>query len=717
MMLYINPLKNVQGGRKELRNIMRTYILKGCAFLIIGLIYTIDLLGSPVTNELVSNTGLWRYTSENVDAEISVVHDSDPQAHLLRGPYLQMATPSSIIVRWRTLLAESSRVVCGTSPESMTNTVIDPVLVTEHEITVTNLQPETVYSYAIGSESRLLAGEDGSCSLWTHPHSGKPLPLRIWVIGDSGSGYSYQYNVRDAFETMNNGRLVNAWLMLGDNAYYNGTDQEYQDNMFNVYNTRLKTTTVWPALGNHDAYSLDWNGVFPYLNIFTLPTRGESGGVASYSELYYSFDVGMAHFICLDSMSSSRAKTGAMANWLRADLAANTNRWTIAFFHHPPYSKGSHDSDTSHELIEMRENFVPILEAGGVDLVLSGHSHSYERSYLLDGHTGYSTTLDASMIRDGGSGSSLTGGTAYIKPGDAAGASTGNQGAVYAVVGSSGKISGGALNHPAMHTALNKAGSLFMEITHERLDAIFLRDTGATNDWFSILKPCCTLVASNQVLSVIADQASTLYLTSSSNPVRYAVNTLPDNGVISDLENTTAAFVYTPAHGNTNNDSFVFFVTDGEVVSYPGTISLQVDARLDVDDDGMPDVWEGDNGVFNPDLDFDGDGMTNLEEYHSNTDPQDKNSWLHMSGINGESYGMSVSWSSVGGVRYRVLYSDGAPSGGFNGVFTPLLRPVESEMDQNPPGTPGTMQFTDDYSLTGGAPAAGTRFFCVQVVN
>ena len=69
-----------------------------------------------------------------------------------------------------------------------------------------------------------------------------------------------------------------------------------------------------------------------------------------------------------------------MAIWLRSDLAVTTNRWLVAFWHHPPYTKGSHDSDAEAELIEMRQNIVPILEAGGVDLVLSGHSHSYERS-------------------------------------------------------------------------------------------------------------------------------------------------------------------------------------------------------------------------------------------------------------------------------------------------------------------------------------------------
>ena len=60
------------------------------------------------------------------------------------------------------------------------------------------------------------------------------------------------------------------------------------------------------------------------------------------------------HFVCLDSQESSRSTTGPMFTWLRQDLAATTAEWVIAFWHHPPYSKGSHDSDTETQLREMR---------------------------------------------------------------------------------------------------------------------------------------------------------------------------------------------------------------------------------------------------------------------------------------------------------------------------------------------------------------------------
>ena len=101
--------------------------------------------------------------------------------------------------------------------------------------------------------------------------------------------------------------------------------------------------------------------------------------------------------------------------WLQNDLAANSKDWLIAFWHHPPYTKGTHDSDTDLNATEIRQYILPILENYGVDLVLSGHSHTYERSYLIDGHYGQSGTFTAGMKKNAGSGRPTETG-AYTKP-------------------------------------------------------------------------------------------------------------------------------------------------------------------------------------------------------------------------------------------------------------------------------------------------------------
>ena len=103
----------------------------------------------------------------------------------------------------------------------------------------------------------------------------------------------------------------------------------------------------------------------------------------------------------------------------------------------------------------MRENINPILEEGGVDLVLSGHSHVYERSFFLDGHYGSSDSFDPDdhvvQVGDGRE----DGDGAYRKP---ATTPTAHAGAVYVVAGSSGQTEGGDLDHPAMFLSLERAG-------------------------------------------------------------------------------------------------------------------------------------------------------------------------------------------------------------------------------------------------------------------
>ena len=404
-------------------------------------------------------------------------------AVLTRGPYLQLATPTSMVVRWRTSTAVVGRVEFGPSPGVVTGAAQEAVARTEHEVRLTGLTPETQYYYSIGTPTTRLAG-DHTFTFKTPPPPGAERPTRVWVLGDSGTANAGARAVRDAYAAFTS-RSTDLWLMLGDNAYNDGLDHEYQAAVFDMYPAMLRSTVLWPAFGNHDGYGSDAaSNTGPYFDIFTLPVSGEAGGVASGTEAYYSFDYANIHFVCLESFETNRSPGGPMLTWLQRDLAANTRPWVVVFFHHPPYSKGSHDSDREIELIEMRQNALPLLEQFGVDLVLAGHSHAYERSFLLDGHYGDSTSFSAAMKKDGGSGSAGGSGP-YRKPtyGMAP-----REGTVYAVAGVSGSISGGLLNHPAMFTSQSVLGSVVLDVDGSRLDVTFLDSTGVKRDVFSIVK-------------------------------------------------------------------------------------------------------------------------------------------------------------------------------------------------------------------------------------
>jgi hypothetical protein len=402
-----------------------------------------------------------------------------------RGPYLQIGTSSSMIVKWRTNSATDSRVRYGLDPATLNSFVDNNTVTTEHEVKLTGLIANTQYYYSIGTTTTVLAGGNANHHFITSPVSGTAKPTRIWVLGDSGTANANAAAVRDAYLNLTGSQYTDLWLMLGDNAYASGTDSEYQAAVFNMYPSMLRTSPLWPTLGNHDGVSADSaTQTGPYYNIFKLPTQGEAGGLASGTEAYYSFDYSNIHFVCLESHETNRAINGAMMTWLQNDVNSTNKDWIIAFWHHPPYSKGSHNSDTDSQLTQMRQNALPILEQAGVDLVLTGHSHSYERSFLIDGHYGLSGTFTNSMKKNGGSGRTNETG-AYNKPTEGLAP---HEGAVYAVAGSSGQTSGGTLNHPAMFISLNSLGSMILEVNGNRLDAAFIDQTGVTRDYFTITK-------------------------------------------------------------------------------------------------------------------------------------------------------------------------------------------------------------------------------------
>ena len=133
---------------------------------------------------------------------------------------------------------------------------------------------------------------------------------------------------------------------------------------------------------------------------------------------------------------------------------------------------------------EMREWVLPVLEAGGADLVLSGHSHVYERSFLLNGHYGDSSTIDSTHFKDKGNGR-IEGTGAYRKPGNHP---SPNQGTVYTVAGASGKRGSRKLNHPAMYLSLSRLGSVVIDINDRRMDVHYLDDKAKRKDYFTMLK-------------------------------------------------------------------------------------------------------------------------------------------------------------------------------------------------------------------------------------
>ena len=407
---------------------------------------------------------------------------------VLRGPYLQVATPTSIIVRWQTDQPTDSRVMVGLSATQLTITVFDNKPVTEHELTITGLTPATRYSYAFGA----LAGSlqtDPEQYFRTAPVTGSTGLVRLWVLGDFGNSSQNQFDVRDQITKVTADHRPDVWIMLGDNTYSKGKEKEYDKHFFAQYQTQFfRNTPFWPTPGNHDYGGQITNQNIPYFTSFTMPTKGEAGGVPSGSESYYAFDYGNVHVVSLDSYGKLNdgkrmyeAGSGQI-DWLKRDLSANKLPWTVVFWHHPPYSKGSHDSDTEKLMVNIREQLLPVLEEFKVDMVFCGHSHVYERTQPIKGHFGSDDSFNAAKH--------VVSGATPDKPNDYKVGRAG-QGVIYIVAGSGGQLGGQMPGFPlnsAVYSNTTEGASVLLDITGNKLEARTIGSTGAVLDRFSIEK-------------------------------------------------------------------------------------------------------------------------------------------------------------------------------------------------------------------------------------
>lgn len=311
---------------------------------------------------------------------------------LRRWPYLQSVSPTTAKVIWTTTGGgEGSVRIRAAGDTEWTTVVADAELFdtvrTEDEVDysaylaeLTGLSPSSAYCYEVLEDGETLASNLTLRTGWVGAGADEgSRPLRIIAFGDSGNGSPEQAGVRDVFMEDD----YDLFLHLGDMAYGDGTFVEFETNMFQVYRDFLHRVPSWPTIGNHE-FKTDSGQ--PYRDVYYLP---EQAFREEEQEYYYSFDQGNVHFVSVDSneariipiaLDTADRFDDDMIDWLAADLAASDAEWKIAIFHHPPYSSSSRSPNGT-----VRAQILPVLEAGGVDLVLVGHDHHYERTHPMLG--------------------------------------------------------------------------------------------------------------------------------------------------------------------------------------------------------------------------------------------------------------------------------------------------------------------------------------------
>ena len=180
--------------------------------------------------------------------------------------------------------------------------------------------------------------------------------LKFGVIGDTGTGDANQYRAAKEFAAVRQQFPFEFVLMLGDNMYGGESARDFQKKFEIPYKPVLDAgVKFYAALGNHDS---------PNQRMYKLFNMN--------GQRFYSFRPKQGvRFFALDSNYMDRTQL----QWLEKELGASGSDWKIAYFHHPIYSSGGkHGSDTA-----LREQLEPLFLKYGVDLVLAGHEHFYER--------------------------------------------------------------------------------------------------------------------------------------------------------------------------------------------------------------------------------------------------------------------------------------------------------------------------------------------------
>ncbi len=189
--------------------------------------------------------------------------------------------------------------------------------------------------------------------------------VRIAVVGDVGEGEEEEWRTANAIDALAQGDPYEALLLLGDNVYPSGDPDRVDETVFQPFGMVLRDgTELLAILGNHDVMGGEGSEQMRRL--------GMPGP-------WWTVAIGDVRIIGLDS---NRPRDSDQLEFLERTLASATETWKIVAIHEPPYSSGYQGSN-----LDVRETMVPLFRRYGVQLVVSGHEHDYQRTVEIGGVT------------------------------------------------------------------------------------------------------------------------------------------------------------------------------------------------------------------------------------------------------------------------------------------------------------------------------------------
>ncbi len=278
-------------------------------------------------------------------------------AEIVVGPLVQMPAPGEVIIAWETDVPTQGRVIYG-QEGTFDRSASSPAAGTRHEVTLGELAPGNAVSY------RVFAGttHTGVYSFFAPP--GPDHEVKVVVLGDTRTMHRNHLAVvesalvHEAHVTFNTGDLVER-----------GDDLDMWKCFFAVERPLLASTVSFSAIGNHEQVG---DGVDIYKSLFVYPPGSHA------PELDFTVDVGPARFVVLDNAVTAK-NPETQREWLERVLdeadALPAIAHVIVFVHQGVQSNGPHGPSKSLIAAGLDD----VMRDHGVDLVIAGHDHSYER--------------------------------------------------------------------------------------------------------------------------------------------------------------------------------------------------------------------------------------------------------------------------------------------------------------------------------------------------
>jgi 3',5'-cyclic AMP phosphodiesterase CpdA len=269
-------------------------------------------------------------------------------------------------------LADSSVTLTGTFQDVAGDGVVGRF----HSVTFTGLVPETTYAYRVGSG----AGASEWFTFTTASASAEPFSFLYFGDSQIGSNSLYSRIIRQAYRSASEARLM---IFSGD-LVDGGSGSTLHDNEWGEWHEAggfiQAEIPVLPTPGNHEYYDpaeRSKRDLNKYWRAgFTLPENGPAG----LEETAYTIDYQGVRFIVVNSDAMFRNEEFArqQAIWVEELLKDNPCKWTIMTFHHPIFSTSARRDNKV-----IRELFKPLIDKYGVDMVLTGHDHTYARGMVM----------------------------------------------------------------------------------------------------------------------------------------------------------------------------------------------------------------------------------------------------------------------------------------------------------------------------------------------